>query len=184
MDKSAEENWETLSSRTVHKNPWFEVVEDEILLKPEGYKAPYFTVKAKPGVFALPFDGERLLMVNQYRHPLRRRVWSFPAGSCETADILQNAQKELKEETGFSAGLWTRLGEFASNTSLSGSRLHVYLAERLEEGNHEREGGETDMRMEFKTTLEIEKLILGGELVGSDTIAAYFLFKKHMEKKT
>ncbi len=179
MDK---EDWKVLSSTKAHENPWFAVIDDEIIHY-SGYKKHYFTVETKPGVFAIPFDGEKILMVSQYRHPLRQRIWSFPAGSCETDDILGNAKKELKEETGYSAGKWTLIANFASNTSLNNADLSVYLAEDLSEGQHQREGGEVDMTMEFKTIDEIENMLHGDGLVGSDTVAAFYYLKKHLKNR-
>lgn len=177
-----ENEWKTLGSREVHANPYFSVSEDEIV-HDNGYRHTYYTLHAKSAVYALPFDGERLLMVNQYRHPVGRRMWSFPAGTCESGDFLQNARKELKEETGYTAGRWTRLGHFASNAVLSDAKLEVYLAEDLQPGEPAREQGEVDMVMQFRTPAEVEAMVDGGELITSTSLAAYFLFKRYLERR-
>ena len=74
-------------------------------------------------------DQERVLLINQYRHPVRRRLWEIPAGllDVEGEDPLTAAKRELAEETDLVAEHWSEpLGFF---TSPGQSDEHVTLFE-------------------------------------------------------
>lgn len=58
------------------------------------------------GVDILPIikykDGRRkLLMIANYRPPVDRYCLEFPAGLMDNQDLIENATRELKEETGY-----------------------------------------------------------------------------------
>lgn len=49
-------------------------------------------------------NGKRkLLMIANYRPPVNGYTIEFPAGMLEGSDLIENARRELKEETGFTA---------------------------------------------------------------------------------
>lgn len=171
--------WKKVASKEVHKNPYFSVHEDDVI-KPDGSPGVYFVVKPRHGVAVAAYDGSRLLLVNQYRYPLGKRVWSFVAGGAESEDYLQDAKRELEEEAGYSARTWTRVGEFTNNPSMTAQASILFLAEDLKKGDPQREPGELDMEYGFFTPSEVEKFIEKGELSAFD-IADYFLIKKYLD---
>lgn len=75
-------------------------------------------------------DVGRVLLIRQYRHPIRSRDWELPAGllDVEGEDPLAAAQRELAEEVDLRAGQWSRLAEFYTTPGGSNERLLVYLA--------------------------------------------------------
>ena len=174
-------SWKQLNSRHVYGNPFFQAYEDDVV-RPDGSPGKYYVLHPKNGVAVVAFDGEKLLMVNQYRYPLKKRIWSFVAGTAEEGITpLALAKKELKEETGFTAKRWNTLGTFPNSPSLSGQGSEVFLAQGLNPGNPEREPGEADMECKFYALEEIEFLIERGEL-GAYDIADFFLFKLYLAK--
>lgn len=83
-------------------------------------------------VVALDEDG-RVVLIEQYRHPLRRRLWEIPAGLLdeEGEPPLHCAQRELREETGLAAEDWSVLVDLASSPGYSTEAIRVYLARGL-----------------------------------------------------
>ena len=71
-------------------------------------------------------ERDRVVLVNQYRHPVGARLWEAPAGLVdrEDEDPLQTAQRELAEEAGLRADLWFPLLTMALTPGGSDERIH------------------------------------------------------------
>ena len=89
-----------------------------------------------PGAVASGLDDDdRLMMIFQYRHPLRRRLWELPAGLLDVAgeDPRETAKRELAEETGLAAAEWAVLIDVAPSPGFSDESVRVFLARGLRE---------------------------------------------------
>ncbi len=88
------------------------------------------------GVVALTESGH-VVLVEQYRPPVGRAVVEIPAGlsgdvpGAEEEPLLQAAQRELLEETGYAARRWTELGSGYSSPGITDESITLYLAEGL-----------------------------------------------------
>src|SRR5699024_5294316 len=80
-------------------------------------------------------DEDRVLLIRQYRHPVRRRDWEIPAGLLDVAGEhpLATARRELAEEADLAATQWSVLAEFATSPGGSNELIRVYLARGLTE---------------------------------------------------
>ncbi|WP_022883094.1 NUDIX domain-containing protein [Gryllotalpicola ginsengisoli] len=80
-------------------------------------------------VLALDEQG-RVLLIRQYRHPIRQREWEIPAGLLDVAgeSPLAAAQRELAEEADLTAAEWNVLAEFCSSPGSSSELIRIYLA--------------------------------------------------------
>lgn len=85
-----------------------------------------------PGAVAiLALDGEdRVLLIRQYRHPIRARAWEIPAGLLDVRGEapLVAAQRELAEEADLAADAWHVLADFQNSPGGSDETIRVYLA--------------------------------------------------------
>jgi len=81
------------------------------------------------GVVALDEQG-RVLLVNQYRHPVRRRLEELPAGllDVEGEPALTAARRELAEEAGLGADTWQVLVDALTSPGMSDEAIRLYLA--------------------------------------------------------
>lgn len=104
--------WKTLESRTVYKNPWLRVREDQVI-RPDGGNGIYGVVEIRPSVGILAFnDKQELAIVGQWRYALERYSYEIVRGGSgegET-DMLAVARRELREEAGFEAADWQSFG--------------------------------------------------------------------------
>ena len=75
-------------------------------------------------------EHDRVLLIKQYRHPVRLREWELPAGLLDVADEppLLAAQRELAEEVDKVAAEWDLLADFMTSPGGSNEVLRVYLA--------------------------------------------------------
>ncbi len=101
-----------LSSREVYRNNWMSVRED-IVERPDGSTGIHGVVDRPDYAVVIAVDGDRLAMVEQYRYPMGARRWEFPMGTTPDQpdiDPRELAARELREETGLTAGSLTVLG--------------------------------------------------------------------------
>lgn len=78
-------------------------------------------------------DQREVLLVNQYRHPVRENLWEIPAGLTDVPgeSKLNAAQRELLEETGWVATSWEELTNFYTSPGGSNEKITIYLAQDL-----------------------------------------------------
>lgn len=80
-------------------------------------------------------DGGRVVMVRQWRHPVRRALWEIPAGTLGGGEAPESAaRRELAEETGYGARRWRELGCVATSPGYSNELMWFYAAAGLEAG--------------------------------------------------
>ena len=74
-----------------------------------------------------------MLLIEQYRHPLGRRLWELPAGLMDVdGEPAQTAAaRELFEETGFAAEYWSVLVDVATSPGFTEETVRIFLATDL-----------------------------------------------------
>lgn len=124
---------ELVDSSLAFSGHFFEIRSDTVRLS-DGLLAPrqYVTHPGAVAIVAILPDG-RFLLERQYRHPLRRVILELPAGKLDPGETpLQTGQRELLEETGYTAKKWTKLACITPCVGYSSELLWFYLAEELE----------------------------------------------------
>jgi len=130
------QRWRTLSVETVYDNPWIRV-EDHDVLNPAGKNSQYGKVCFKNRAVAiLAVDiSVNIYLVGQHRYTLDEYSWELPMGGAPLAeDPLNAAQRELREETGLTAGRWLELMRLHTSNSITDESGFVFLARDLTEG--------------------------------------------------
>ena len=103
---------------------------------PEGDVAPRDVVE-HPGAVAIVAldDAGQVLLIRQYRHPAGHLLWEIPAGVRDVPGEPphRTGDRELREETGYTAGTWHVLTDCFTSPGISTERVIVYLARGLAE---------------------------------------------------
>jgi 8-oxo-dGTP pyrophosphatase MutT (NUDIX family) len=170
---------ETLGSRTVYENRWLSLREDRIRL-PDGSEGIYGVVDKPPFALVVPWDGERLHLVGQWRYTVQRFCWEFPQGALQDrpdAPLDEVARIELAEETGLHAGSLERIGEFYAAYGYASQTYAVFLATQLTQGDASPEPEEVGLGARAGTVAEFEEMMRRGEMPDAHSAAAYGLLR-------
>jgi len=121
-------------SEAVYEGKVWDVRRDVFELDGHEIAREYLDHTGAVAVLAMDEDG-RVLLIRQYRHPVRRRDWEIPAGLLDVAGEhpLDTARRELAEEADLAAEEWSVLAEFMSSPGSSNETIRVYLATGLHE---------------------------------------------------
>jgi 8-oxo-dGDP phosphatase len=143
-----------------------------------GGKVAVREITEHPGAVAiLALDpDDRVMMLHQYRHAVRRRLWELPAGLLDVAgeDPALTAARELKEEAGIEASEWSVLLDVVPSPGFSDESVRVYLARGLTEVGRP-DGGddeEADLTTRWVTLSVAVRMVLSGTIVNGVTVAA------------
>lgn len=113
-------------------------------------------------------DAGRVLLIQQYRHPIRHRDWEIPAGLLDVPGEppAQAARRELAEEADMTAGRWTPLVSVFTTPGGSDEVVHIFLAEQLApaETAFSREAEEADIRVEWVPLGDVVDAVLEGRM--------------------
>lgn len=136
--------WRVRGSRAVYQNPWIAVREDHVT-RPDGQPGIYGVVQFQNYALGIVpvTDTLETVLVGQWRYPLNAYSWEIPEGGGPLSlPPLQSAQRELAEETGITAHLWTPLGPLHLSNSVTDEVGAVFLAQNLTFGPAHPEGDE------------------------------------------
>ena len=132
-----------LSSQELLRGHFLHAFRDTVRL-PDGREASREYVR-HPGavmVIAQLADG-RLVLERQYRYPVQAVMLEFPAGKLDAGEAsLACAQRELLEETGYSAAFWARAGVMHPVISYSTEFIDIWFAKDLSPGPRKLDAGE------------------------------------------
>jgi 8-oxo-dGTP pyrophosphatase MutT (NUDIX family) len=170
---------QTLSSTQVYANPWMAVREDTVR-RPDGSTGRYGVVDSPDIALVIAAEGDRLHLVEQYRYAVDGRRWEFPSGTADarldTGEAAEEvAARELREETGLTAGRLSPLGTLDVAPGMLSHRCSVFLATDLTPGEPERDVAEQDMRSAWFATADVERMITGGTMCDAKSVAAFAL---------
>ena len=119
----------------------------------------------------------KFVLVRQYRFPLAKYLWEFPAGGRELGESFPAAAKrELMEEIGMKPGRLQRITAFFPTPGISGEEMHLFLATRMKPAVAQKDEDEEFELGEF-TLAEIGRMIRRGKIRDGKTIIGFFYLK-------
>lgn len=161
---------EVRSSETVFDGTVWDVRRDDVALEDGQVVTREVLVHTGAvGVVALD-DRDRVLLLRQYRHPVRHYLWEPPAGLLDVdgEDALTTARRELAEEADLKADHWHVLVDYFNSPGGSTESFRCFLARDLREvpehERHEREGEERGMQRVWVPLDDARDLVLAGRL--------------------
>lgn len=128
----------------IHAGRIWDIVSDVVDLGPTQVLREYVDHPGAVAIIAID-ELDRVLLVSQYRHPVRSELWEPPAGLLDVAGEppVVAAARELAEEADLRADTWHVLVDFYTTPGGSSERIEVFLARGL----HEVPEGERHVRI-------------------------------------
>lgn len=158
---------EILQSDLVYQGYVWDVRRDRVRYGDGEIVREYVAHTGAVAVVAVDDDG-RVLLIQQYRHPIRHRDWELPAGLLDIAgeEPLAAAQRELAEEADLVAREWRPLVSTWTTPGGNSELIRIFLATGVEPAPqaHEREDEEADIRVEWVALADAVDAVLAGRL--------------------
>jgi len=156
-----------LKSEVVYRGRVWDVRSDTVRYGEGEIVRDYVEHTGAVAVVALD-DEDRMLVIQQYRHPIRTRDWEIPAGllDVEGEPPAETAKRELAEEADLVAAGWEPLVTFHSSPGGNDEVLHVFLARGLSAAPevHARGEEESDIRLAWVPLHDVITGVLEGRL--------------------
>jgi ADP-ribose pyrophosphatase len=172
----------TISTERIYEGKILNLRRDKVQVKDN--KTSYREIVEHNGGVALAAitpEG-KMVMVRQYRKAAEKAVLEVPAGKIEKGeDHRLTAERELKEETGYSAEKIEFITSFYSSIGYSTEVIYLYLATGLTPGETDFDDNEAIEILEYDFP-ELKKMIFSGEIEDAKTLAAILLVESITER--
>lgn len=173
----------TISSEMIYEGRILNLRKDKVHVRDN--KTSYREIVEHNGGVALAAitpEG-KMVMVRQYRKAAEKAILEVPAGKIEEdEDHRLTAERELKEETGYSAGKIEYITSFYSSIGYSTEVIHLYSATDLTPGETNFDDNEAIEILEYDLH-ELKKMVLNRDIEDAKTIAAILLTESIMERE-
>ena len=160
-------------------------VKKDVVELPNGHQAPREWIKHQGASAVIPlFPNGDIILVKQFRYPINQVTIEIPAGKLdhEGENPLECAERELSEETGYTAGKIWKLTSIATTVGFSNEWIHIYAAEDLKSGKQHPDDDEfiNYLKVPLKDAI---KMIDEGKIFDSKTVIAILLLERELNKK-
>ena len=164
---------EERTRRSTH--PWsgrrIRIRVDEVE-RADGHRTTREIVEHPGAVGILAWDGTRVAMVRQWRHPAGQNLLEIPAGTLEQGEPpAETARRELAEEVGLAAATWLDGPHFYTAPGFCDELMHLYLATDLTAADGESDPDEM-LEASWMTLDDAIAAVDDGRIIDAKTIAA------------
>lgn len=172
----------TISSERIYEGAILNLRKDKVQVRDQ--KTSYREIVEHNGgvaIAAVTQEG-KMVMVKQYRKAAEKAVLEVPAGKIEKeeTDHLLTAMRELKEETGYTAGRIELITSFYSSIGYSTEVIYLYFATDLTPGDTDFDENESIDIFEYDLPL-LKRMIFNNEIEDAKTITAILLAESILE---
>ena len=175
--RDSDQSWPVTASDSKYESPYVSLRIDTIV-DPTGGEHARAVVQPNGAIGVLAIDEyDRILLVEQYRHPVGRRLLELPAGTLDVLgeSPLDAAARELAEEADIVAEQWESILHLLATPGYSTEAWEVFQATGLSAVPHadrtEREAEEADMAQWWLPFKDAVDAVLSGRITDSLTVA-------------
>ncbi len=152
------------------------------IVLPNGHEGEYGSIIHPGASLAVPITNEgKIIILRQYRFAVSRYLLEFPAGTLEEGETpLNSIKREIKEETGYKAETWDKLGVLVPAPGYADEEIHLFLARDLTKLEEIPNGDlDEDIEVLILSPSELDNLIASGEeILDGKTVTAWFRTKQ------
>ncbi|XDD49263.1 NUDIX hydrolase [Leptospira sp. WS92.C1] len=146
--------WSKSNRKDLISTPIFKVVSWFTESPDKQVSRDFFHLESLDWVNVIAITPEnKILLIDQYRHGIHRYSLEIPGGIAEKNTILESAQAELVEETGYVSEEWEYLGKVSGNPAILNNWCHTFLAKNVRK-LHDQNLDDSEQIEIFETPLE------------------------------
>jgi len=170
-----------ISSENVFDGVLLHVRKDEVEL-PNGHKSTREWIKHPGASSVIPLlPDNQIILVKQYRYPMGCVTLEVPAGKLDgDEDPIICAERELSEETGYTAEKIWKLTTIATTVGFSNEIIHLYAATNLTPGKQHPDEDEFINTVKIPLTAAVQ-MVETGKIIDSKSIISILLLAKHLD---
>lgn len=170
-----------ISSLLVHDG-FLKLFQDQVLL-PDGNRSQREYIQHPGAAMIMPvLDDGRVLMIEQYRYPVKKTFLEFPAGKIDLPESsVETAHRELHEEVGFKAKTLEHLTSIHPVIGYSTEIIDLFVATGLENIGRKLEQDEF-LNPVIMTIDQLEEKIWNSEITDVKTQIGFFWLKRYLSK--
>lgn len=175
-------HWQKLKSEKRGDFRVFQVREDQSVSPRTDKTHTFYILEADHWANIIPVTKEgNIVLIHQYRHGTERIEVEIPGGVVDPADAspLLGAEREMLEETGYTAEKIVQIGEVAPNPAILDNRCYTFLALGATRQHTPQFDGSEDIVVEEVPLAQIPTLIQTGKISHALVIAAFYFFEQY-----
>lgn len=170
-----------ISSEVMASGGMLTARRDQVQLPNGGTSQREYVIHPGAVVVVALLPNNKLVLERQFRYPLHQVFIELPAGKIDQGEApLLTGQRELLEETGYSATKWVRLGLQHPCIGYSNEVIHIYLASDLTLGEHKRDDDEA-LQLFEASLQDCLGMVQRGEITDGKTIVALIWAEKYLQ---
>lgn len=175
LDQSTTELTEKIiTSELVYRGRFLQVTRDHVELPDQSRSMREYILHPGAALVIPVLDNGNVVMVEQYRHALRRTFLEFPAGKKDRNEsFLESAHRELKEETGFESNDLHFLTTIHPTIGYANEEIQIFLARNLVQTGRKLDAGEF-LNLKELSLQELSQKVQSGDVTDVKTQIGYF----------
>ncbi len=176
MKSSTDIKSKIISEQAVFKSKFYKI--DRTVIERNGKTFTKDIISRNRTVIILPItENNEVYFVSQYRDSHVKVLLELPAGNMDNNDSpLDNAKRELKEETGLTAKTWNQIGILYTSANIKGD-VYVFVAKDLTQGKSDQDDDEEIEVLKMPLSEAINK-VETGEINVISNMAVLLLFDR------
>ena len=181
MEKFDELREVTKEEQDIFNGRIMHVFNNTVIL-PNGSESTREIIRHIGAVCVIPVtDDGKVIIERQFRYPIDSVITEIPAGKLDSADEdrLSAAQRELREETGYTADEWIDMGIYYPAAAYSDEKITMYLAKGLHKGQQELDEDEF-LNVELAPITDLIDEVMSGKITDGKTQVAVLKAAKHL----
>jgi 8-oxo-dGTP pyrophosphatase MutT (NUDIX family) len=176
------ESWLKFSSKILGDYRVFQLRQDRSRSPRTGKDHDFYVLDTGDWINVVPLTSDgQIVLIRQYRHGTEEVTLEIPGGMVDAADSSprDSAERELLEETGYSAVTFIHIGTVTPNPAILNNRCHTFLATNARPVGLPQLDGSEDIEFELVDQGIIPQLVVSGQITHALVIAAFYFYEQY-----